>query len=111
MASDQATMDFIVEQLDGIGDIRTRKMFGEFCLYLDDKVVGFVCDNRLLIKPTPAGAKYLDITKHGESPYPGAKDYLRVPDDQLEEREWLCEFVRATADALPVPKPKKPKHT
>jgi len=107
MPTRQSTVDFILEQLAGAGSLRARKMFGEYCIYCDEKVVAFVCDDRLLIKPTAAGARFLDIAQHGEPPYPGAKDYLRVPDERLEEREWLREFVRETAEALPAPKPKK----
>jgi TfoX/Sxy family transcriptional regulator of competence genes len=49
-------------------------MFGEYAVYVDDKVVGFVCDDRLLLKITPANEKMVRTQVTGK-PYPGAKDY------------------------------------
>lgn len=33
MASSQGTIDYIVEQLEGVGKITTRRMFGEYAIY------------------------------------------------------------------------------
>lgn len=52
MASTQRTVDYLLEQLAGAGDVSTRKMFGEYALYCEGKVVAFICDDRLFIKPT-----------------------------------------------------------
>lgn len=52
MASEQHTADFIVEQMSHAGDMRTRKMFGEYALYCDDKVIAFICDDQLYLKIT-----------------------------------------------------------
>jgi TfoX/Sxy family transcriptional regulator of competence genes len=96
---------FIEDQLAGL-DIRSARMFGESCLYCDGKVVGFVCDDILFIKPSPADDALFEETYPGK-PYPGAKDYRAVPGDLLERGEWLREAIQATADALPAPKPKR----
>jgi TfoX/Sxy family transcriptional regulator of competence genes len=80
-------------------------MFGEYAIYCDEKVVGFICDDALFLKPTSADPALFDRTEPAP-PYPGAKDYHRVPGDALEDREWLGEAVQATADALPQPKEK-----
>ncbi len=55
MATKQRTIDYLLEQLAGAGDISTRKMFGEYALYHESKVVAFICDDRLFIKPTEPG--------------------------------------------------------
>jgi DNA transformation protein len=108
MATTQTTMDFLLDQLAGLGQASARKMFGEYCLYLAEKPVGVVCDNQLFLKPTAAGrgllAKFVEAP-----PYAGAKPHLHVSADQWEEKEWLCQLVQATANELPQPKPKKPK--
>ena len=39
MASSEARVNFILSQISGAGDVRTRKMFGEYCIYCNDKVV------------------------------------------------------------------------
>jgi TfoX/Sxy family transcriptional regulator of competence genes len=107
LSSSPESASFIEDQLAGL-DVRTGKMFGEYCVYCDGKAVGFICDDDLFLKPTTADPELFRATEPAP-PYPGAKDYHRVPGDLLEDREWLQEAVQATADALPVPPPKKPR--
>ena len=107
MASDKQTATFILDQLADLS-VRVHPMFGEYALYCDDKVVGFICDDTLLIKPTPAGVTHAPDLPAGR-PYPGAKDYIQVDGDLIENRDWLQTLVRLTADALPAPKPKAPR--
>ena len=107
MATDADFINFISDQIQNAGLISYRKMFGEYTLYCDGKVVALVCDNKLYIKPTTAGSKFIDqITE--APPYPGAKMYYLI-EDKIEDSEWLTELVRLTADELPKPKPKKHK--
>ncbi|HEX3081635.1 MAG TPA: TfoX/Sxy family protein [Candidatus Saccharimonadia bacterium] len=106
MATDARTIDFITEQVASAGDIRSRKMFGEYALYCDDKVVAFVCDDQLFIKPTDAGRTYIGTPDEAPA-YPGSKLYFRIPEDRWEDHEWMTELVRVTAGAVPLPKPKK----
>lgn len=108
MATSPQTAEFIVEQTQQAGDMNVRKMFGEYALYCDTKIVAFICDDQLFIKPTEVGKKFLDETNLAPC-YPGSKDYYKVPEDMLEDRDWLCDFVRQTAEVLPLPKPKKIK--
>jgi DNA transformation protein len=110
MATTQNTIDFLLDQLSGAGDVSAKKMFGEYCLYLAGKPVGLVCDDQLYLKPTQAGKGRLAEVVEG-SPYPGAKPHLLITADQWEDTEWLCDLVRATARELPLPKTrtKKPR--
>ncbi len=107
MATDRIFVDYVTEQL-GLGARLThKKMFGEYALYLDDKVVAFACDNSLFIKPTEAATKLApDLPQR--PPYPGAKDYP-VADELLDDGDELRRLIIATADALPAPKPKPKK--
>lgn len=107
MASDPGTVDFILEQLDGAGAVRARKMFGEYAVYLDDKVIALVCDDTLFVKNTP-GARALLSDPEEAPPYPGAKPHL-VASALLDEPEALVALARAAWADLPVPKPKKPR--
>lgn len=110
MASDQSFVDYVCDQIRVAGDIRYKKMFGEYTLYCDEKVVALICDNQLFVKPTVTGRE-----KIGElgpvvegSPYPGAKPCFLI-DSQLDDQEWMADLIRATAAALPLPKPRKPR--
>ena len=107
MASDARTVQFIVDQAKGAGSLTTKKMFGEYALYCDEKVVAFICDDQLFVKPTAAGRAFIGAPREG-SPYPGAKPYFLVT-EELDEAAWLKELIRITARELPLPKPKKPK--
>ena len=48
MASSKTYLDFILEQLSELQDIRYRAMMGEFIIYYRDKIVGGIYDDRLL---------------------------------------------------------------
>ena len=107
MSSDQSFVDFIVDQIISSKTITSRKMFGEYAIYSDNKVVALICDNRLFIKPTERGGLFIgDIVE--ASPYPGAKSCFLI-EDKFEDREWISELIKITAEELPEPKPKKKK--
>ena len=108
MATRQETVDYILEQIETAGDVSARKMFGEFGIYCDGKMVALVCDDTFFIKPTKEGCVFAGDLEEGP-PYPGAKPQMIIPGDRLEDSDWVTELVRLTTAALPMPKPKKPK--
>ena len=85
MASDLSFVEYVHDQISASGAMTLRKMFGEYAVYCDGKVVALVCDNQMFVKPTLAGrtalAKSGGITEG--PPYPGAKLHLLI-EDQLE---------------------------
>jgi len=106
MASTQATVDLIVDQMLGAGDVSAKKMFGEYGIYCDGKMVASVCDDKLFVKPTVRGRAYIGRVEE-ESPYPGAKPNFLIPAKKWQDGEWLSELIRITAEELPLPKKKK----
>lgn len=110
MSSQQKTVDYIIEQSAAAGTMTAKKMFGEYGLYCDGKVMAFVCDDQLFIKPTEAGRAYLGEVVEAPA-YPGSKMYFLVDGDRWDDADWLAGLVKVTADALPAPKPKKAKKT
>ena len=107
MATDASFAEYVVDQAGPRLAVRVGKMFGEYALYVGDKVVGFLCDNRTLLKPTEPGRAFFHEPEIGH-PYPGSKDYW-LADEVLEDPQRFQDLLRATAAALPVPKPKKAK--
>ena len=105
MASKQSTVDFVLDQLQEAGQVSAKKMFGEYGLYLLDRMFALICDDNLFVTPTPEGAK-LYPSAEMVPPYPGAKPCMLVPPDRWEDSEWLCNLAIATARALPAPKKK-----
>ena len=105
MASSTDFVNYICEQLEGLGAVRSRKMFGEYMVYLNDKPVVIICGDRPMVKMLPCLAELLE-GRPTEPPYEGAKDhYLLDPDD----RETLREAVRLAEEVTPLPKKKAPK--
>jgi TfoX/Sxy family transcriptional regulator of competence genes len=105
MASDLEFVEYLCDQMRDAGCVRHRKMFGEFAVYCDDKVVALVCDDRLFVKPTPGGRAF--IGEPVESPpYPGARPHFLV-EAGIDDREWLTQLIRTTERGLPAPRPKK----
>jgi len=108
MSSQQSTIDFLVEQMADAGSVTSRKMFGEYALYCDLKVVAFVCDDQLFVTPTEQGRAFIrDVVE--KPAYPGSKMYFLISGDFWDDDEWLSQLIKTTADALPAPKSKKKK--
>ena len=107
MATGIEFIEYVLEQAGFGARLTHKRMFGEYALYLDDKVVAFACDDSLFLKPTEAGRVVLPSVTAGK-PYPEAKDYY-VLDEFLDDTDLLRRALQATADALPAPRPKPAK--
>lgn len=102
MATQQSFVDYVAEQSRLEQRLSFKKMFGEYAVYLDGKVVAFACDNSLFIKPS-AQTAHLTAELPQRPPYPGAKDYP-VADQLLDEPDELRSLLLATERAMPAPK-------
>lgn len=106
MASKIEFVEYVCEQLGGAGEITYKKMFGEYGIYCNGKIVGLICDDQLFVKKTAAGEAILPGCPEA-APYEGAKPHLLI--ESVDDRELMGRFVSATYEELPVPKPKKKK--
>jgi TfoX/Sxy family transcriptional regulator of competence genes len=107
VASEINFVDFVLEQIKNSGEITAKKMFGEYGIYSDGILFGLICDNKLFIKPTNSGRKFIGNVFEAP-PYEGAKPSFLI-EDKIEDSEWLSELVRISLNELPAPKPKKKK--
>lgn len=64
-----------------------------------------VCDDRLFVKPSPAGRAFAPDAEEAQ-PYSGAKPCLLIDAELWDDRDWLAELFRITAAALPPPEPR-----
>lgn len=106
MASSIDFVKYACHQMGEAGEITYKKMFGEYGIYCDGKIVGLICDDQLFIKKTKAGESVFKKAVEG-SPYTNAKPHFII--ESLDDREFLGEFIRKTYEELPIPKPKKTK--
>ncbi len=107
MASDLNFVEYVCDQINEAGQVSFKKMFGEYAIYYDERVVALVCDNQLFIKPTAGGRSMIGSVVE-VPPYPGAKPYFLIG-EQLEDQQWMSNLIQLTAGELPAAKPKKSK--
>ncbi len=74
MATDRHFADHVLEQLEGAGEVTAKKMFGEYGIFLNRKMIAILADNQMFVKPTEAGRKYIGEPEEAP-PYTGAKNY------------------------------------
>lgn len=87
MATTPEYLEFVLEQLPPLRAIRSRKMFGEYMIYLNDKPILTLCDNTVFVKKLPVLVDIMANSACG-CPYEGAKEHyiLDVEDYGLTER-------------------------
>ena len=113
MSTRPQTIEDLMDALRDLPGLSTRKMFGEYALYLQGKVVALICDDLLYIKPTP-GALAVVAAPTMAPPYPGAKNHICL-EAALDDPDLTIAALRAVAADLPepkakvAPKPRKPK--
>ena len=86
-------VEYIVEQAAKAGEVRAKKMFGDYCLYCEGKPVGLICDNVLYLKPLGV----LELLLHADDrqlkpPYEGAKPHYVITD--VDDRDYVSLLVK-----------------
>ena len=79
-------------------------MMDEYIIYYRGKVIGGIYDDRFLVKAVKS-AKAMMPNASMEVPYDGAKEMLLV--DDVENKKFLCELLKAMYDELPATKKKR----
>lgn len=104
MATTKEFHDYVVENLQRVGEITTRKMMGEYLVYYQGKLIGDICDNCLFLKPTESVLKLL-LDADRAYPYEGSKT-LMVVVDGVEDVELMTKVLTAMVKELPEKKKK-----
>lgn len=103
MATTNEYIKYVCEQIKDVGEVRYKKMFGEFMVYVNDKPVIIVCDNVPFVKKLDC---IKDIIKNADTgyPYKGAKEHYILDIDNAE----FCKSVITEIEKVtPIPKSKK----
>lgn len=103
MACTTDYIDFVCSQLNGVGTTRSKKMFGDWLIYIDEKPVILACDNICYVKKLPAIAELMTDADTG-FPYDGAKEHYIL---DIEHRDKAIEIIETLLPAIPYPKKKK----
>lgn len=105
MATTPEYINYVCEQIRGVGSVRYRKMFGEYMVYVNDKPILLVCDNTVYVKKLDCIAARMGNAET-VAPYEGAKEHYIL---DVDDKDFSCEIVRLLEPVTPVPKPKKKK--
>lgn len=100
MACTTGFIDFIYSKLKEVGEIRAKKIFGDWMIYIDEKPAVIACDNVCYIKMLPALAEIMKDAEVGV-PYPGAKPHYIL---DIEHISNTLHVIRAILPLIPYPK-------
>ena len=100
MACNPEFIDFICEVLASLGEVRSRKMMGDYIIYLNGKCVITACDNNAYIKKLDCIASLMDDAETG-TPYDGAREHHIL--DFSNPRK-ARQVITTLWEALPFPK-------
>ena len=103
MATSRDYLEFVCEQLAGTGRVRSRRMFGEYMVYVNDKPLLLVCDNTVFVKMLPALAEVL-ADASAAPPYEGGRPHYIL---DMDDRELVRTVVGILEPITPLPKPGK----
>lgn len=105
MATTNEYIEYVCEQIKGVGEIRYKKMFGEFMIYVNNKPVIIVCDNVSYVKKLDCIEEIMKNAQTG-TPYNGAKEHYILDIDDVA----FCKVVVTELEKVtPVPKSRKKK--
>lgn len=106
MATSLDYIEYVCEQIRGIGNVRYKKMFGEYMVYVNDKPVILVCDNTAYVQQLDCIADQMQGAEKG-IPYQGAKERYIL---DIEQVALSREIVSILETVTPLPKPRKKKN-
>lgn len=103
MACTPEYIEFVCSQLAAVGEVRARKMMGDYVIYVDEKCVIIACDGQCYVKKIPELEALMTDAECG-FPYEGAKEHYIL---DIDHRDHAQKVVSVLRDTLPYPKPKK----
>ena len=103
MGTSKEYIEFVCEQIVQPGEVRYRKMFGEYMVYVNDRPVLLVCDDTVFVKKVPEVEALMENADCG-IPYDGAKEHYIL---DIENRELANVVISVLESVTPLPKKKK----
>ncbi len=103
MACTVEFIEYVCELLSPLGEVRSRKMMGDYVIYVNGKCVITACDNNAFVKKLPCIA-YIMADAECDCPYPGAKDCYIL---DLTDSRNVLKTIELLWEELPFPKAKK----
>jgi len=96
-------IEYVCEQIRGVGCVRYKKMFGEYMVYINDKPILLVCDNTVYVKCLDCISELMKDAQT-DTPYNGAKVHYIL---DIEDTDLCQKVIGILENVTPVPRPKK----
>lgn len=103
MATDLDYIEYVCEQVRGIGEVRYRKMFGEYMVYINDKPILLVCDSTVYVKKLECLNELMKDATLG-IPYEGSKEHYIL---DIDNRIHSSQVIEVLENVIPIPKKRK----
>lgn len=103
MACSTEFIEFICDILAPLGDVSSRKMMGDYIIYVNGKNVITACDNTAFVKKLPSIIELMADAECG-CPYEGAKEAYIL---DFRDRQKVLRVIETLWKDLPFPKSKK----
>lgn len=103
MATSVEYIEYVCEQIRGVGFIRYKKMFGEYMVYINDKPILLVCDSTVYVKCLDCISELMKDAQT-DNPYNGAKVHYIL---DIEDTDLCQKVIGILENVTPIPKPKK----
>ncbi len=105
MATSVEFIEYVCEQVRKAGDVRYKKMFGEYMVYVNAKPVLLVCDDTVYVKILDVVSNDLADASKG-IPYKGSKEHYIL---DIDDSDLAVKVVEKLEKVTPLPKPRKKK--
>lgn len=103
MACSSEFIEFVCDVLAPLGEVRSRKMMGDYVIYVNEKCVITACDNIAFVKKLPIIADLMADAECG-CPYQGAKEAYILDFRDLHK---TLKVISTLWEELPFPKSRK----
>lgn len=106
MACSTDFINCLCDALSPLGEVTSRKMMGDYVIYVNEKCVITACDNTAFVKKLPCVAALMKDAETGV-PYSGAKEAYIL---DVSDRPLALKVISILWDNLPFPKSKMKKN-
>lgn len=103
MACSTEFIDFVCNCLQPLGEVSSRKMMGDYIIFVNGKCVITACNNIAYVKKLPCIAPMMADAETG-CPYSGAKEAYIL---DFIDRQKTLKIVETLWENLPFPKARK----
>jgi len=103
MATSVDFVEYVCEQIAGSGDVRFKKMFGEYMVYVNDKPILLVCDNIVYVKQLECISREMKNAEKG-IPYEGSKEHYIL---NIDDAEFCKKIISILEPVTSLPKKRK----